>query len=399
MPSNTQNQSINQSINYNHKTINQQQAQIDSEEDELDAFYKEIDKQLGIDSSQFENQENNEYKQQNYITSEELFGKAFINIYNQDSQNQSYDEQYENGEKNKNIQNEENITNEQQDEIKDEEHDEHLRQFLEAIKKKKEDELIDNRGALMSDEEVAQEENQEIENYENQGEQKEDYLERIKREAQKKNLKQVEYKSEDLVPFRKDFYIESKEIRQITEQEVKQYRENLGDIQVKGVEVPKPIKMWTQCGLSDRVLHTLIERKKYEKPFPIQCQALPVIMSGRDTIGIAETGSGKTLAYLLPMMRHIADQRPIEEGDGPIGLILVPTRELAMQIYLEAKPFTKAHGFNIVAIYGGTGIKGQLSELKRGCEIVVANSGQINRCFNHIKWKNYQFKKRYYGNY
>ena len=56
---------------------------------------------------------------------------------------------------------------------------------------------------------------------------------------------------------------------------------------------------------------------------------------------------------------------------------MVPTRELAMQIYLEAKPFTKAHGFNIVAIYGGTGIKGQLSELKRGCEIVVGTPGRL----------------------
>lgn len=52
-------------------------------------------------------------------------------------------------------------------------------------------------------------------------------------------------------------------------------------------------------------------------------------MSGRDVIGIAETGSGKTLAYLLPMFRHITDQRPLAEGDGPIGLIMTPTRELA----------------------------------------------------------------------
>ncbi len=52
-------------------------------------------------------------------------------------------------------------------------------------------------------------------------------------------------------------------------------------------------------------------------------------MSGRDVIGIAETGSGKTLAYLLPLLRHILDQPPLQEGDGPIGLIMAPTRELA----------------------------------------------------------------------
>ena len=60
-------------------------------------------------------------------------------------------------------------------------------------------------------------------------------------------------------------------------------------------------------------------------------------MSGRDMIGIAETGSGKTLAYVMPMIRHIRDQRPLADGDGPIALVLAPTRELVLQIYKEAK--------------------------------------------------------------
>lgn len=60
-------------------------------------------------------------------------------------------------------------------------------------------------------------------------------------------------------------------------------------------------------------------RHGYEKPTPIQMQAIPAVMSGRDLIGIAKTGSGKTVAFLLPMLRHIADQEPLDEGDGPIG--------------------------------------------------------------------------------
>lgn len=60
-------------------------------------------------------------------------------------------------------------------------------------------------------------------------------------------------------------------------------------------------------------------RHGYEKPTPIQTQAIPAIMSGRDLIGIAKTGSGKTIAFLLPMFRHIMDQRSLEEGEGPIG--------------------------------------------------------------------------------
>jgi replicative superfamily II helicase len=64
----------------------------------------------------------------------------------------------------------------------------------------------------------------------------------------------------------------------------------------------------------------LLLRHNYEKPTPIQAQAIPAIMSGRDVIGIAKTGSGKTLAFVLPMIRHILDQPPLEEGDGPIGM-------------------------------------------------------------------------------
>lgn len=64
-------------------------------------------------------------------------------------------------------------------------------------------------------------------------------------------------------------------------------------------------------------------RHGYEKPTPIQTQAIPAIMSGRDLIGIAKTGSGKTIAFLLPMFRHIMDQRSLEEGEGPIGTSLL----------------------------------------------------------------------------
>jgi len=64
-------------------------------------------------------------------------------------------------------------------------------------------------------------------------------------------------------------------------------------------------------------------------------------MSGRDLIGVAKTGSGKTLAFLLPMFRHIKDQRALEPGDGPIALVMTPTRELAVQIFNECKRYSK----------------------------------------------------------
>lgn len=100
-------------------------------------------------------------------------------------------------------------------------------------------------------------------------------------------------------------------------------------------------------------------------------------MSGRDLIGIARTGSGKTLAFLLPLFRHVLDQPELEEGDGPIGVVLTPTRELAMQISADARRFTRALDLRVVCVYGGTGISEQIAELKRGAEIIVCTPGRM----------------------
>merc|ERR1719319_382434 len=101
-------------------------------------------------------------------------------------------------------------------------------------------------------------------------------------------------------------------------------------------------------------------------------------MSGRDCIGIAKTGSGKTLAFLLPLFRHIADQEELEEGDGPISIIMTPTRELCLQIGKEVRKFIKAvGGARVVCVYGGTGISEQIAELKRGAEIIVCTPGRM----------------------
>ena len=86
----------------------------------------------------------------------------------------------------------------------------------------------------------------------------------------------------------------------------------------------------------------VIKRLKYEAPTSIQAQAIPAIMSGRDIIGVAKTGSGKTIAFLLPLFRQIKDQRPLEQMEGPMALVMTPTRELAVQIHRECKPFLKA---------------------------------------------------------
>lgn len=177
-------------------------------------------------------------------------------------------------------------------------------------------------------------------------------------------------------PVQKDFYIEVPELAKMTPEEVAEYRTSLEGIKVKGKNCPKPIKTWAQSGVSSKIL-SLLKKYNYDKPTPIQAQAIPVIMSGRDMIGIAKTGSGKTLAFLIPMFRHIKAQEPVVSGQGPIGVIMTPTRELATQIWSECNKFAKPLGLRTVAVYGGTSISEQIGELKPGAEIVVCTPGRM----------------------
>ncbi|KAM8972958.1 putative ATP-dependent RNA helicase DDX46 isoform 2-T2 [Pelodytes ibericus] len=193
---------------------------------------------------------------------------------------------------------------------------------------------------------------------------------------QRKLLEPVDHGKIEYEPYRKNFYVEVPELAKMTPEEVSAFRLELEGIIVKGKNCPKPIKAWVQCGISMKILASL-KKHAYEKPTPIQAQAIPAIMSGRDLIGIAKTGSGKTIAFLLPMFRHIMDQRPLEESEGPIAVIMTPTRELALQITKECKKFSKTLGLRVVCVYGGTGISEQIAELKRGAEIIVCTPGRM----------------------
>ncbi|ERM93966.1 hypothetical protein AMTRI_Chr05g69490 [Amborella trichopoda] len=201
-----------------------------------------------------------------------------------------------------------------------------------------------------------------------------EFIKRVKKTKAEK-LSIVDHSKIQYPPFRKNFYIEVKEISRMTTEEVAAYRKML-ELKIHGKDVPMPIKTWNQTGLTSKILET-IKKSNFEKPMPIQAQALPIIMSGRDCIGIAKTGSGKTLAFVLPMLRHIKDQPPVVPGDGPIGLIMAPTRELVQQIHSDIKKFAKVVGVNCVPVYGGSGVAQQISDLKRGTEIVVCTPGRM----------------------
>ena len=191
----------------------------------------------------------------------------------------------------------------------------------------------------------------------------------------KKDLPTINYAKLDLEPFRKNFYTEPAELADMTEAELADLRLELDGIKVVG-DAPKPVQKWSQCGLNVQSLE-VIRKLGYERPTAIQMQAIPAIMSGRDVIGVAKTGSGKTMAFMLPMFRHIRDQRPLEGTDGPVGLIMTPTRELATQIHRECKPFLKVMGLRAVCAYGGAPIKEQIADLKRGAEIIVCTPGRM----------------------
>lgn len=198
----------------------------------------------------------------------------------------------------------------------------------------------------------------------------------LSNQSKLKQVKSVTLEDITFRPFQKNFYIEVPELGQMSSEEVDAYRELLEGIKVRGKNCPKPIKSWPQAGLSRRVMEVL-NKYNYTKPTPIQAQAIPAIMSGRDVIGIAKTGSGKTLAFLLPLFRHLMAQEALEPGEGPIGLIMAPTRELAKQIRDEAKKFTDKLGLRVVVIYGGSPISEQIGQLKYGAEIVVCTPGRM----------------------
>ena len=211
---------------------------------------------------------------------------------------------------------------------------------------------------------------------EGQGANLDDEMDKLNKKG-KKELPKVNHNNIEYLPFTKNFYLEVPEITKMTDSEVELFRTDNEGIKVKGKDSPKPFKKWPQIGVSQRILE-ILKKNGYEKPSPIQAQAIPVVMSGRDMIGIAKTGSGKTLAFLLPLFRHINAQPELEEGDGPISIIMTPTRELCIQIGKEIRKFLRAmRGVRYVCVYGGTSISEQIAELKRGAEIIVCTPGRM----------------------
>jgi ATP-dependent RNA helicase DDX3X len=132
----------------------------------------------------------------------------------------------------------------------------------------------------------------------------------------------------------------------------------------------------------DRTIAENLKRMKFNQMTPIQKAVMPYIIKGNDVMGCSHTGSGKTVAFLLPIItKMIREGPPSDELDNgiarPVTLILIPTRELADQIYKEARKLVHKTGITVVKVYGGVGQYNQIRDLSYGCDILVATPGRL----------------------
>ena len=143
---------------------------------------------------------------------------------------------------------------------------------------------------------------------------------------------------------------------------------------------------FAQLNLSAEILRAIADQG-YTHPTPIQTQAIPPILAGKDIMGGAQTGTGKTAGFTLPMLHRLQPDASTSASPArhPIrALILVPTRELAIQVYESVKAYGKYIPLRCSAIYGGVDIEPQIKALRAGVEILVATPGRL---IDHVQQK------------
>lgn len=155
-----------------------------------------------------------------------------------------------------------------------------------------------------------------------------------------------------------------------------------------GTETPKTT--FADLGLAPELLKAIYEQG-YSSPTPIQAQAIPEVMAGRDIMGGAQTGTGKTAAFTLPILQRLlphASSSPSPARHPVRALILAPTRELAIQVHESVVAYSKYTPLRSLCAYGGVDIKPQIAELKKGIEILVATPGRL---LDHVEQKTVSF--------
>ncbi|RNF22702.1 putative DEAD box RNA helicase [Trypanosoma conorhini] len=164
--------------------------------------------------------------------------------------------------------------------------------------------------------------------------------------------------------------------KQLTEDESREWRET-HTITVFGDGCPPPVTSFDQLSsLVPAYLQKKLTAQGFASPTPVQAQAWPIVLRGRDMVGVAKTGSGKTLAFMVPALAHIAMQEPLRVGDGPMVVVLAPTRELAQQIEQETNKVLP-QDVRCGCVYGGSPKGPQLGILRQGVHVLVATPGRL----------------------
>jgi ATP-dependent RNA helicase RhlE len=145
-------------------------------------------------------------------------------------------------------------------------------------------------------------------------------------------------------------------------------------------------KDFSALGLNEPILRVL-HAEKYDRPTPIQEQAIPHLLAGKDLLGIAQTGTGKTAAFGLPILQSLAARKDRPEPRTARALILAPTRELAIQIAQALRVYGSNLSLRQAIVYGGVGQKSQVDAMRRGVDILVATPGRLLDLMNqrHIR--------------
>src|SRR5271155_3888423 len=135
------------------------------------------------------------------------------------------------------------------------------------------------------------------------------------------------------------------------------------------------IMSFSDLGLSPELLRAVAD-KGYDTPSPIQLQAIPAVLAGRDVLAGAQTGTGKTAGFVLPILQRLAAD-VAERHRAPRALVLAPTRELAAQVAQSVRDYGKYLPLRVLQVFGGVGINPQISGLRSGCDILVATPGRL----------------------
>ena len=139
---------------------------------------------------------------------------------------------------------------------------------------------------------------------------------------------------------------------------------------------------FNQLGLSETLLKTIAEQG-YTTPTPVQEQAIPLILAGKDVLAGAQTGTGKTASFTLPLLQKLTETfNPQQTPRRVRALILVPTRELAAQVYESVQTYGANSPLHAELIVGGASIGMQTRQLRRGCDIIIATTGRL---IDHVK--------------